>query len=151
MVCLICKVVEIMELARHSDIDSIYDLICDLEHQQFDYQLFKQCFFRQLEDPRFKTIIHRNESNIVDALLSLRIETHLHHCAKIAEIVELVVSSATRGQGIGTMLVNEAIEYAKNNECVGITLVSNGIRVNAHHFYQQLGFNKSHVGFTYYF
>lgn len=151
MLFLIMGRVILMELANRSDVKSIYALICDLEQQQFDYVQFESCFYNQLEDRRFKTIVHRNEDGVVDALLSLRIETHLHHCGKMAEIVEFVVSDTTRGQGVGSMLAKQAIEHAKEVGCVGICLVSNAIRVDAHRFYKRLGFNKSHAGFTYYF
>ena len=61
---------------------------------------------------------------------------------KKALIEDLVVDNSVRGRGIGKMLLNEAIELAKNKELRHIDLTSNPLRKEANALYQKLGFKK---------
>ncbi|MDP5226284.1 MULTISPECIES: GNAT family N-acetyltransferase [Arthrobacter] len=66
-------------------------------------------------------------------------------------LVEAVrVSSALRSSGIGTAMMNWVTGPA--SEALGVALVqltSDAARVDAHRFYERLGFTGSHVGFKY--
>lgn len=61
---------------------------------------------------------------------------------KKALIEDLVVDDSVRGKGIGKMLLNKAIELAKNKELRHIDLTSNPFRKEANALYQKLGFEK---------
>lgn len=52
-----------------------------------------------------------------------------------------------RGKGIGATMVNYAIAEAARRDCRLVQLASNMARIDAHRFYERLGFAKSHVGF----
>jgi ribosomal protein S18 acetylase RimI-like enzyme len=56
------------------------------------------------------------------------------------------VSSAHRGHRIGEQLVRAAIDRARENGCGAVQLTSDRTRVDAHRFYERLGFVTSHVG-----
>lgn len=63
-------------------------------------------------------------------------------------IVEAVQTRADmRGQGIGAVMINHAIEEARRRDCRLVQLSSNMARSNAHRFYERIGFAKSHFGF----
>lgn len=51
-----------------------------------------------------------------------------------------------RGQGIGREMMVWAIERARVAGCVLVQLSTHKSRERAHHFYEQLGFAKSHEG-----
>lgn len=55
--------------------------------------------------------------------------------------------SDMRGRGIGAEMIAYAIEEAKRRDCRLVQLTSNMARVDAHRFYERLGFAKSHFGF----
>lgn len=57
------------------------------------------------------------------------------------------VSETMRGHGIGAMMIEWAIKEARDRGCERIQLTSNKQRLDAHRFYERLGFAKSHEGF----
>ncbi len=59
-----------------------------------------------------------------------------------AWIEDVVVDKSTQGKGIGKLLVEHAISYAKTIDIKKINLTSNPIRVAANILYQKLGFTK---------
>ncbi|AIJ05482.1 GCN5-related N-acetyltransferase [Methanocaldococcus bathoardescens] len=64
---------------------------------------------------------------------------------EVAEIHEIFVDPDFRGRGIGTALINKAIEYAKKN---GRNIVELWVGVenkNAIEFYKKLGFEKKEI------
>ncbi|MCF6370045.1 GNAT family N-acetyltransferase [Rhizobium sp. TRM95001] len=52
-----------------------------------------------------------------------------------------------RGQGIGAAMVGHAVREARLRGCRFVQLTSNAARIDAHRFYERLGFAKSHIGF----
>lgn len=61
--------------------------------------------------------------------------------------VEAVRTAADlRGQGIGAALMAHVEEEARRRGAARIQLTSNRKRVDAHRFYERLGFETSHVG-----
>jgi predicted N-acetyltransferase YhbS len=52
-----------------------------------------------------------------------------------------------RGCGIGGQMMRFAIEEARAKGARLVQLMSNGKRVDAHRFYERLGFIRSHAGF----
>ncbi|HEU5469021.1 MAG TPA: GNAT family N-acetyltransferase [Actinophytocola sp.] len=63
-----------------------------------------------------------------------------------AQIEAVRVRSDQRGAGLGQRLVEWAIERARERGCVMVQLTSDATRVDAHRFYERLGFTASHVG-----
>lgn len=52
-----------------------------------------------------------------------------------------------RGKGIGARLIQHCIALGRERGVGLIQLMSNAKRVDAHRFYERLGFKKSHAGF----
>jgi len=66
-------------------------------------------------------------------------------------LVEAVhIAPAHRNKGLGTQMIDWAIEQARERGCGMVQLTSNKKRLDAHRFYERLGFLKSHEGFKYY-
>jgi GNAT superfamily N-acetyltransferase len=57
------------------------------------------------------------------------------------------VAAALRSHGIGARMVAHAEEIARARGAASLELTSNGQRVDAHRFYERLGFRRSHQGF----
>ncbi len=68
----------------------------------------------------------------------------LHHCARIAEIMELAVEEGCRGRGIGTVLFDRACALSAQAGCVQIELSCSCARHDAHRFYARKGMCLSH-------
>ncbi len=67
-------------------------------------------------------------------------------CSLVAQLEAVHVSKDFRSKKIGTAMMNWAIEQARNNGCHRIQLTSNKLRINAHRFYDRLGFKATHEG-----
>ena len=65
---------------------------------------------------------------------------------KRATVESVRVDQKFRGQGIGRELMLFAIDRARAENCVSMQLTTNAERTDAHRFYENLGFKKSHLG-----
>jgi GNAT superfamily N-acetyltransferase len=66
-------------------------------------------------------------------------------------LVEAVhIAPAHRSKGLGSQMIQWAIDQARQRGCGMVQLTSNKKRLDAHRFYERLGFLKSHEGFKYY-
>jgi GNAT superfamily N-acetyltransferase len=66
-------------------------------------------------------------------------------------LVEAVhIAPAHRSKGLGSEMIQWAIAQARERGCGMVQLTSNKKRLDAHRFYERLGFLKSHEGFKYY-
>ncbi len=52
-----------------------------------------------------------------------------------------------RGRGIGATMIGYCIAEAEKRGLSGVQLTSNMARIDAHRFYEKLGFEKRHFGF----
>lgn len=57
------------------------------------------------------------------------------------------VHADERGSGLGTQLIQWAVDESRRQECQLVQLTSDATRADAHRFYERLGFVASHVGF----
>lgn len=64
-----------------------------------------------------------------------------------AQIEHVRVSSEARGQGVGTRFFDHLIDAARAEGCGMIQLTADVARVDAHRFYESLGFRSTHQGF----
>lgn len=69
------------------------------------------------------------------------------HGAWCAELESVHVRADRRGNGIGAVLVETAIERARSLRCHRVQLTSNMERRDAHRFWEQMGFTPSHIGY----
>lgn len=101
---------------------------------------------KPLSETELKEIIDTNqlllaiEEEKIYGMLSL--VTCTLPTGKKALIEDLVVDNSVRGRGIGKMLLNKAIELAKNQGLRFIDLTSNPLRKEANALYQKSGFKK---------
>jgi len=65
-------------------------------------------------------------------------------------LIEAVhIAPNLRSRGLGSQMIRWAIEEARARGCGLVQLTSNKKRIDAHRFYQRLGFAQSHEGFKY--
>lgn len=67
-----------------------------------------------------------------------------------AQIESVRIARALRGQGLGTIMMQWAIVRARERGCGLVQLNSDKTRLEAHNFYEALGFKASHEGFKLY-
>jgi GNAT superfamily N-acetyltransferase len=62
-------------------------------------------------------------------------------CSSIGFVENIITTVDYRRQGIARKLLETAVEYAKNLGCYKVTLQSGGNRMEAHKFYESVGFD----------
>ena len=77
--------------------------------------------------------------------LSTSVMRVLHRPAPVGRISMLVVDAAVRGQGIGAALVRAAERALAAAGCRLVEVTSNQQRVDAHRFYERLGYERTSV------
>ena len=110
--------------ASLNDVKGIYSLMCDLEGTDLPFESFYAIYREQLNSAgHYCLICVHNEA--VLAVLNLRFERQLHHCERIAEIMEFVVDASCRNQGIGKEMLERASQIAKEHGCSQIEAACN--------------------------
>jgi GNAT superfamily N-acetyltransferase len=66
--------------------------------------------------------------------------------AELVLVAAVRVSSRLRGRRIGEQMMAWAMDEARRRGCANMELLSHGSRIDAHRFYERLGFARSHVG-----
>ncbi|MFJ9540063.1 GNAT family N-acetyltransferase [Streptomyces sp. NPDC101225] len=102
---------------------------------------------RLASDPNQYLIVAVRESSVVGTL-QLSVVPGLSRRGATRSIIEAVrVHTDERGSGLGTRLIEWAIDESRRQGCQLVQLTSDSSRTDAHRFYERLGFTASHVGF----
>ncbi|PAZ09409.1 GNAT family N-acetyltransferase [Streptomyces sp. SA15] len=102
---------------------------------------------RLTPDPNQHLVVAVREGRVVGTL-QLTIILGLSRRGSTRSIIEGVrVHADERGSGLGTQLIEWAIDESRRQNCRLVQLTSDNTRTDAHRFYERLGFTASHVGF----
>ncbi|TCR24130.1 GNAT family N-acetyltransferase [Streptomyces sp. BK205] len=102
---------------------------------------------RLTSDPNQHLVVATQEGRVVGTL-QLTVVPGLSRRGATRSIIEGVrVHADERGSGLGTLLIEWAIEESRRHDCRLVQLTSDNTRTDAHRFYERLGFTASHVGF----
>ncbi|MER7975684.1 GNAT family N-acetyltransferase [Streptomyces sp. NPDC095817] len=98
-------------------------------------------------DPNQHLVVAVRESRVVGTL-QLTVIPGLSRKGATRSIIEAVrIHADERGSGLGTQLIEWAIDESRRQGCQLVQLTSDASRTHAHRFYERLGFEASHVGF----
>ncbi|MFC1419186.1 GNAT family N-acetyltransferase [Streptacidiphilus cavernicola] len=104
-------------------------------------------FERLAADPNQRLVVAERAGEVVGTL-QLTLIPGLSRRGATRTVIEAVrVRSTERGSGLGTLLMEYAIEESRRLGADLVQLTSDARRPDAHRFYQRLGFTGSHVGF----
>lgn len=107
---------------------------------------YQMAFMEIAADPQQKLVVGVRGAEVV-ATLQLTVIPGLSRLGARRALIEAVrVRSDQRGSGLGRQMINWAIAHARENGCAVIQLTSDKSRVEAHRFYESLGFESSHLG-----
>ena len=102
---------------------------------------------RLSSDPNQHLVVATREGRVVGTL-QLTVIPGLSRRGATRSIIEGVrIHADERGSGLGTRLIEWAIEESRRQNCQLVQLTSDKTRIDAHRFYERLGFTASHVGF----
>ncbi|MFF4113912.1 GNAT family N-acetyltransferase [Streptomyces sp. NPDC001714] len=98
-------------------------------------------------DPNQRLVVAVREGRVVGTL-QLTIIPGLSRRGATRSIIEGVrIHADERGSGLGTRFIEWAIDESRRQDCQLVQLTSDASRVDAHRFYERLGFTASHTGF----
>ncbi|MBO3673786.1 GNAT family N-acetyltransferase [Streptomyces sp. NEAU-YJ-81] len=108
---------------------------------------YRAAFERLDRDPQQRLVVAVRDGRTVGTL-QLTVIPGLSRRGATRSIVEGVrIHSEERGGGLGTQLIEWAVEESRREGCALVQLTSDATRIDAHRFYERLGFEASHVGF----
>jgi len=123
---------QILELYKNLNPD---DIPIDSSQAQ---QIWKDSVNRNI----IKYIVAVDSTKII-ATCNIAIILNLTRSGRPYGIIENVITdNSYRRQGIGKSIIGKAIEYAKENNCYKVVLLSSSKRKEAHQFYESIGFNS---------
>ncbi|MBZ3907632.1 MULTISPECIES: GNAT family N-acetyltransferase [Streptomyces] len=108
-------------------------------------------YFTALErltgDPHQHVMVAVRAGRVVGTL-QLTIIPGLSRRGSTRSIIEGVrIHADERGGGLGTRLIEWAVDASRSQGCQLVQLTSDVTRTDAHRFYERLGFEATHVGF----
>ncbi|MFG3404193.1 GNAT family N-acetyltransferase [Streptomyces sp. NPDC048142] len=112
-----------------------------------DLTPYREAFQRLADDPNQHVVVAVREGRVVGTL-QLTIVPGLSRRGATRSIIEGVrIHGDERGSGLGTQLIQWAVDESRRQNCQLVQLTSDATREDAHRFYERLGFTASHVGF----
>ena len=125
--------------ARIDDIASLQVLSIQLGYE-YPMEKMEQKLGKILDDPDHRVLVALDNANIVGYIHIERYQTF--YADDLINILGIVVDTSCRGKGIGTALLHEAEQIAKELNAVGIRANSASSRIQAHEFYRKNGFSS---------
>ncbi|GAB2770541.1 N-acetyltransferase family protein [Streptomyces sp. NPDC054796] len=141
-----------MRRATPEDLPAIVGMLADdhlgAERESPDEPaVYRAAFDRLDKDPNQHLVVAERDGATVGTL-QLTVIPGLSRRGSTRALIEAVrVHTDARGDGLGTRLIEWAIEESRRQGCVLVQLTSDATRVDAHRFYERLGFEASHLGF----
>jgi GNAT superfamily N-acetyltransferase len=98
-------------------------------------------------DPHQHLVVAVRDGRVVGTL-QLTLIPGLSRKGATRSLIEGVrIHADERGSGLGTRLIEWAVDRSRREGCQLVQLTSDATRTDAHRFYERLGFTASHVGF----
>ncbi|WP_096186523.1 GNAT family N-acetyltransferase [Evansella halocellulosilytica] len=140
-------------LATEQDVDKIVEMLADdvlgRKRERYEKPLpnsYYHAFKAISSDPNNELVIAYQDDEII-GVQQITFTPYLTHQGGWRATIEGVrMSSSIRGKGIGTKMINWAIDRAKQRNCHLIQLTTDKKRKDALRFYQGLGFKATHEG-----
>ena len=108
---------------------------------------YRAAFDEITADPKHRLIVAEKNGEVVGTIQLSFIPGMPNFGMKRGLLENVHIRSDHRGSGLGTEMVTWAIERCREAGCGVVQLTSNKLRLDAHRFYEKLGFAKTHEGF----
>lgn len=135
------------ELASLTDIPALCHLLDLLFEQEKEFKpaLAAQMLGLELiiKNPNIGTIIVARDNGELIGMVNILYSVSTALGARVAMLEDMVVTNSVRDCGVGSKLLTFALEYAKEQGCKRITLLTDYDNEAAHRFYQKHGFSRS--------
>ncbi|MES2519470.1 MAG: GNAT family N-acetyltransferase [Bacteroidota bacterium] len=138
-----------IQYATKNDLPFILNLYATVldKGETLSLEVSEKHFDKMMSYPNYNVFVALEDDQIVGTF-ALLIMDNLAHVGTPSGIVEdVVVADEHQGKGIGKQMMEFALERCRQYGCYKMVLSSNLKRIEAHQFYEGLGFEKH--GFSY--
>ena len=133
--------------ATLEDIPQLCELLNSLFEQEIEFKPDEEAQMRGLKaiisNPEIGHILVIKEANKVVGMVNLLYIISTALGGRVGILEDMVISKNHRSQGLGSQLIKFAIDFAKENSCKRLTLLTDADNTLAHKFYTDKGFNNS--------
>jgi GNAT superfamily N-acetyltransferase len=133
--------------ANAEDIPALCDLLNILFSQEAefkpDYPAQSRGLERIINNPEIGLIIVARQDNRVIGMVNLLFTVSTALGERVALLEDMVVLPDFRGAGVGSKLLEQAVQSARMAGCKRITVLTDRVNESAQRFYQQHGFGFS--------
>jgi len=135
--------------ASASDLPTLCDLLGILFSQESEFQpnvdLQRHALEQLLAMPHAATIWVAREAGQIVAMLSLQYVISTALGGRVAWLEDVIVHPQARGRRIGERLLKHALESARGEGCLRVSLLTDADNTAAQRFYQRQGFLPSRM------
>lgn len=136
--------------ATESDLPQILFVYRDsgLERRRsLELQEARILFKKMSSYPCYRVYVAEAESRIVGTFALLIMDNLLNGGAPSGIVEDVAVAREIQGKGVGKAMMQFAMGECRRNRCYKMVLTSNESRVDAHRFYDGLGFTRHGYAF----
>jgi GNAT superfamily N-acetyltransferase len=136
-------------LANLQDIPELISLLTVLFSQDIEFEPNRE----KKQNGLLQIIIHPEIGEIlvlkgdgkIIGMVSILYSVSTALGGKVAILEDMVIKPSFRNLGLGSELLKTAIEFAKNRNCLRVTLLTDFDNETAIHFYENFKFSKSSI------
>lgn len=136
-----------IEPAVLTDIPELCELLTQLFTQETEFTPDHDAQRRGLQmilaDRATGTILVARDGQQIVGMVNLLYTVSTALGARVALLEDMVVAKGHRDGGLGTRLLDAAVDYARLNGCRRVTLLTDRDNLGARRFYQRQGFRPS--------
>ena len=142
----------VLRRATIDDVAAVVGLIADdqlgaTRDDPGDLTAYLRAFAAIDADPAQLLVVLEDGDAVVGTMQLSFIPGLSRRSATRAQVEGVRVAASQRGRGLGVQMVRWAVQEASRRGCALVQLTTDKSRVDAHRFYERLGFTASHEGF----
>ncbi|HJO95995.1 MAG TPA: GNAT family N-acetyltransferase [Victivallales bacterium] len=126
------------------DLAELAGLYQQLQPNEQSIEKMKDALVHIRRNPNQIILGAKIEGNLIGTLLGVTCQMLFGQCKSFMVIEDVVVSNNYRRNGIGRALMKAIEKKAMELNCSYIMLITDHDRVNAHRFYESLGYKSDH-------
>ncbi len=133
--------------ATEAQIPALCALLHELFSQETEFTPDADAQYRGLAriiaHPAVGTVLVAHEYAVAVGMVNVLFTESTALGARVALVEDLIVTAGARGKGIGTLLLQAALQAARTQGCKRITVLTDGHNTGALRFYARHGFGRS--------
>lgn len=140
-------------LAKRLDLPSIVRMLADDDlgsQRECDQDPLPESYYAAFEqidrDPNHELIVAERDGDVIGTLHLMFLPSVSFQGGLRAQVESVRVDKRLQNQGIGNAMLKWAIARARERGAHVVQLTTHKTRLDAHRFYERLGFKGSHLG-----